>query len=161
MACFDTPILIWGIRACATPGQENMIVRAKRYISHLSDKKVRVVIPTPVLAEYLIGVPKEDRDSHRAILERNFLMPALDIRAAQLAADLQSDTEMMKTLRKQHGVDRQSLRTDAMIIAIAIVNGVQKIVTNDIDHFRKLAQGQILVDGLPDIVDQATLFEQP
>jgi hypothetical protein len=40
MICFDTQPLIWGVQGYATPGQEGMIVRTKKYIESLNAKGV-------------------------------------------------------------------------------------------------------------------------
>lgn len=117
------------------------------------------MLPTAVLAEYLVGLPGSEQGRHKRILERHFSMPAFDVPAAYLAAQLQADTEMLKQMSREHGVNRQALRTDAMIVAIAIVQKATKIITYDTAHFKKLAKGQIPVEDLPDVLDQRTMFE--
>jgi hypothetical protein len=50
------------------------------------------------------------------------------------------------------------VRIDILILAVAIVNGAEKIVTCD-PHFRRLAQGRIEVIDVPEEVEPGTLFE--
>lgn len=114
------------------------------------------MIPTPVLAEYLTAFPPDEHDTLRSIFEENFYLPPLDVAAAQVAARLLYDTDRMREIRREHGVDRQSLRTDAMIVAIAIVQKAERIVSHDARHYRKLASGEVLVTELPDIPEQET-----
>ena len=159
MTCIDTHILIWGVRGWASPAQEAMIPRTKRCIEHLAQSDERVMIPTPVVAEYLVGLPTEDHEAHLAILERNFFLPPLDVASAQLTASLLRNPGDVKGIRDKHGVDRQSLRTDAMIIAIAIVHGASKIVTHAAKHYHKLAKALIQIESIPEIQEQSLLFD--
>jgi predicted nucleic acid-binding protein len=158
MICFDTAPVIWGVQGAARPSQIEMIERTRRYIHHLDRTGQRVMIPAPVLVEYLLGFLGEEQDRQSGILEQSFLIPALDIPASRLAARLQSNTSLLQTIRTEHGVDRQGLRIEAMIIAIAVVNRAERIVTGD-PHFRQLAQSHIEVVEVPVIPNQAELFD--
>ena len=116
---------------------------AKAYLAHLFESGVKLVLPTPALAEYLIGIPSEDHERTRLVLERNFLMAPLSAKAAQVAAQLLQAVDTRR-MRAQHPVDRQSLRVDALIIGIAIDlqtsdGKAAKVVTYDLKHFRQLA----------------------
>jgi predicted nucleic acid-binding protein len=157
MICFDTAPVIWGVQGAARPSQVLMIERTKRYIVHLEKTGQRIMIPSPVLAEYLLGFEPDEQDRQSQILEQSFFIPALDIPAARLAARLQSQTELLKSIRKDHSIDRQSLRVDAMIIAIAVVNKAERIITGD-PHMGKLTRGMMEVVEVPDIAHQPELF---
>ena len=63
MICLDTHVLIWrlGKYARVTKGQEEMVDRAERYIDFLQREKIEIMIPTPVLAEYLVGATAQER----------------------------------------------------------------------------------------------------
>src|SRR5438105_887840 len=129
--CFDTSILIWGIRGQASPGQEQMIERTRRYIAHLDSTRQRVMIPAPVLAEYLIGSgSNEARNNERQVIESRFQVPSLNAPSAQLAAEIQ-DADNVRRIRQSGAVDRQCLRTDAFIIAVAIIHSAERIISND------------------------------
>jgi hypothetical protein len=58
LICFDTNILIWGIKEQSGKGQEEIIPRAKDFISSLDDETT-VLIPSIVVAEILMPIPKE------------------------------------------------------------------------------------------------------
>ncbi len=60
MVCLDTHVIIWGIKEEASPGQENMVQRAKSYIRHQVNQGVNLMIPAPVVAEALIRGEVDD-----------------------------------------------------------------------------------------------------
>ena len=152
MICLDTSILIWGVRGFASRGQEHVIGRAERYIRWLRLKNERVMIPTPVLAEYLVGATATELH-HGEIFEMGFEMPPFDIPAAKITADLIRDTDLIKTIEKEHGVPHQCVKTDAMIVGIAIHRKVERIVTTDNDFrvLERIARGRITVSKMPEI----------
>jgi len=156
MICLDTPILIWGVRESATRGQEHMIDKASRYIAYLESQNERIMVPTPVIAEYLVGATVTQRRD-RVILERGFYAPGFDLPSAELAAELLRDTDLIKRTRDETGVDRLLIKIDAQIIAIAITHHAKKIVTPNVRHFRVLARGKIDIEDLPDILEQNRL----
>jgi predicted nucleic acid-binding protein len=159
MICLDTAILIWGVRGIATAGQEPMIGRTRRYLDHLEEARTTIMVPTPALSEYLVGAESSVKAAEElAIFERGFYLPGFDIPSAFLAAELQRDSDKMKSIRKEFGVDRQQLRTDAMIIAIAVIHKAAKIITNDLRHFTRLAGDRIAVVEVPEILEQSKLF---
>jgi hypothetical protein len=53
--CFDTAPVIWGVREISARGDERMIVRTPRYIKYLNNSKFVIMVPAPVVAEYLVG----------------------------------------------------------------------------------------------------------
>lgn len=53
MICFDTMVLIWGVQGWASPGQEELVGRTKRYVTSLARENERIMVPTPALTEYL------------------------------------------------------------------------------------------------------------
>ncbi len=158
MICFDTQPLIWGVQGYATPGQESMIGRTRKYIESLDAKQVRVMVPSPAVFEYLIGFTPEEQKVQRGIIERQFFVPAVDLPAAELAAELMSDTEEMKRLAGQYGLRRQMLRVDALIVAVAIIQRADAVVTDDVAHFPRLAQGRVQIIEVPDVATQGNLF---
>lgn len=156
MICFDTPAVIWGVRGVASPGQEGMISRTKKYIKYLEPKKEKIMIPAPALAEYLMGCETpQQRAAEAAEIERHFMVPAFDARAAHKAGEIYNK-DLEKAIRASGGC-HQCLRTDIMIIAVAIVNNADKIVTSD-SHFLRLAHGLITVIEVPELDEQSEFF---
>ena len=80
MVCLDTHVIIWGIKEEASPGQENMVQRAKSYIRHQVNQGVDLMIPAPVVAEAVVKLTT----CIRTIIESSFFIPAFDSPAALL-----------------------------------------------------------------------------
>ena len=47
-------------------------------------------------------------------------MPPFDIPAAKITAGLMRDTDLIKSIKKEEKIQHQCIKTDAMILAIAI-----------------------------------------
>ena len=100
MVCLDTHVIIWGIKEEASPGQENMVQRAKSYIRHQVNQGVDLMIPAPVVAEALIRGEVDDLRTIRTIIESSFFIPAFDSPAAFLAAELERSRGVDELLEK-------------------------------------------------------------
>lgn len=159
MVCFDTGPIIWGVQGRAKPGQEHMVRRTKRYIRYLADQRKAIMIPAPALAEYLIKFDQKDREQQKKLIEQQFFVPAFDLPAAELAAELEHDSALLKSVKAANGVTRDQLRVDAQIVAIAVVQKAEKIITND-PHLKEIARGRIPVEEVPQITDQPSLFPE-
>lgn len=158
MICFDTMLLIWGVQGTATLGQEDMIVRTKRYIRYLAEKRTKIMIPAPVVTEYLLGFGPQDAKVQHSLIEQYFYVPSFDLPAARLAAELLRNRQVTDAIRAEHGIGREQLRNDAQILAVAITNSAEKVISTD-PQMARLAQGRIPVVGVPKIEDQLELFE--
>ena len=90
MISLDMQTLMWGVREWASPGQEDMIRKATRYLMHLDLTKERVLVPSPVVTEYLAGFPIEEHAAQLAVIAKRFIVPTLDLKAAAIAAELQN-----------------------------------------------------------------------
>ena len=159
MICFDTSPVIWGVQGAAKTSQQRMIDRTRRYIRFLATENERIMVPAPVLMEYLVAFKSNEQDHQRQLIEQNFFVPSFDIPAALVAAQLLGNRALIKAIQKTEKVNPQSLRIDAQIIAIAIVHGASKIISND-PHFSKLADGKIIIQDVPDIQDQGEMFDK-
>lgn len=145
--CFDTAPLIWGVRGDSTRGQESEIEKTKSYISVLRSSHKQIMVPAPVLTEYLVGA--SDTELHELdVLKQGFQIANLDAASAVLAASLQRG-DLARVIHEDFGVERQCIKIDALIIAIAITNHASRIITHDIEHFKVLARGRIPVSGVP------------
>lgn len=161
MICFDTAVLIWGVQGAARKGQEEMIQRTRSYIEYLTRENVQIIVPSPVVTEYLSGFEDdEQRDQQQRLLERHFVIPSFDHRAAVLAAELGLRGDDRKQIIAS-GVDRQALKVDAQIVAIGITQGAERIISPD-PHLERIARGRIQVQGVPKVspIDQLALAEE-
>lgn len=157
LICFDTGPLIFGVQRTAKPEQLHMIPQMERYLRYLAGQKdVRIIVPSPVVHEYLAGFPLEEQDAQLQALESRFLMPSFDVPAVRIAAGIADAT---RTYRAPPGGDisRQAQKMDVQVIAIAVAQKAKLIVTHNVKHFRTLARGLIEVTDIPDIREQKSL----
>lgn len=154
MICLDTMVLIWGVQGAARSRQEHMVERTRRFLRSLRADNEVLMVPTPALAEYLQGFQATDRRSQFVRLEEFFFLPAFDSASAYLAAELSRQKVVREAYRSG---DRQAVKTDIQIIATAIVHGAERIVTHDVDDFRRVAGQRIRVSDVPSIAEQLDL----
>ncbi len=153
MICFDTMTIIWGVQGVAKETQSHMVPRTKRYIEYLAEKNEKVMIPAPALTEYLVYFDREERKDQRQIIERNFIVPSFDIAAVEVAAALLGNTKVIQEMRRKGQYDKIRVSIDAQIIAVAIVNQAEKIISHD-PRLTKLANERIVVQEVPVIQEQ-------
>jgi predicted nucleic acid-binding protein len=153
MICFDTHVLIWGVQGKAKAGQEALVQRTRRFIHFLNQTDKQVMIPAPVVGEYLVGFSGNDLTTQKDLIQKHFFVPSLDVHAAAIQAEIEHDSYLIK---KANGIDRQRLRVDSQIIAIALVSRAEKIISHD-PHMRELAGNRIKVEEVPAIIEQLAL----
>ena len=153
MICFDTAPLIWGIQGKAKEGQEHLVEQTKRYIKHLSEKRKKVAIPAPVVAEYLQKFNEYERQKQIVVLQKYFRIPSFDAKAAILAAELEGNKEVISEIKKAGNITRDQIRIDAQVVSTAIVCGADKIISHD-PHLKKISQGRIDIIEVPNIHSQ-------
>lgn len=132
-----------------------MVERTKRYLDSLKDENETLMIPTPVVAEYLQGFDRDAQPDQLDKLQRYFFLPSFDVASACLAAEISSG----KTVPTSYGPgDRDSIKTDVQIIAIAIVHRADLIVTHNVSEFSRLAGDRIQISDVPSVPQQPQLF---
>jgi hypothetical protein len=89
MYSVDTNVLIWGLKKRATENRVDMIPRAVEFFKTVRSHRIRIIIPSQVMAEFLAGYPDDaSRDAACKMLEENFFIAPLDGNAANIAASL-------------------------------------------------------------------------
>ena len=111
------------------------------------------MVPAPAAAEYLQGFDDKERQEQLAALKRYFFVPSFDLPAAAIAAELSRRSDVWDL---KHA-DRQKVKTDVQIIAIAIAHRAELIVTDNVKEFRAIAAGKIAVSEVPGVEEQQTL----
>jgi predicted nucleic acid-binding protein len=145
--CLDTTPMIWGVREDADNDDFHMIERTKLYIKKISEAGFAIMVPSPVVAEYLVGATQTQFHENE-IIRRGFEHPDFDVRCAELAARLQRGG-MVDEIHDETGIPKSNIRIDSFIISIAIINEAEKIVTNNVREFKKLSRNQIEIIDVP------------
>jgi predicted nucleic acid-binding protein len=158
VVCLDTNILIWAIKEQATPGQEAMIARAKRFLRKLDQDGAQVIIPSLIIAELLMPVPVEHHAAFTNLIERSFIVAPFDVKAAIHFVRIWQQKRKHESIRElvEAGKTKGELKADAMIVAIAVSQGASCLYTHD-GPMRKVADGFIRVSDIPDVAEQADL----
>lgn len=155
MYALDTSVLIWGIQGFESEGAEGMASRAKSFLQHLEKEGETVAVPAPAVAEFLVGLPADQRQGALLVLKRNFFVPAFDFDAALVAADI--------TPAAPEGEDpqvpKQRAKVDVMIAASAIAAGATHLVTHNTSDFARLSQHSLRIIEIPEQSEEQRLFE--
>jgi|SRR3569833_2408103 len=151
----DSQIFIWGINGDANDSQKHEIIRAKTLFKHIEQQKLKLIVPTPQLAELLSGCTGEKKEILLNKLNKYPVVPFDNIAALKFG-ELMHLTLKDADLReyfKSKDIFKARMKFDCMIVSIGITRGVKCIYTHDPD-LRKYAKGQVK------IVDYAKLAVQ-
>jgi predicted nucleic acid-binding protein len=159
VACIDTHILIWGIQRNARLGQEEMIPRALALLAQLDKDRTRVVVPSIVIGEFLLGLPVDEHPRCQELINRRFMVVPYDLLASLHFSRIwhqKKDAKVIETI-KQGGATRTELGADAMIVATALAAGATSIYGHDkgVGH---LADGFIAFEDIAQMVLQTTFL---
>jgi predicted nucleic acid-binding protein len=146
----DTQSLVWAVRRQGTASE---LDRAKWLFEELQIAKAQVLIPTIVVAEYLVPADKKTHASIIEAINRRFLIKPFDVECASLAAELFKVGKPMRQAGVPFG--REVLRADTLIIATAKVHKAKVFYTDDKDC-RELAA--TVLDARPLPVNSPHLF---
>ncbi|NJL57616.1 PIN domain-containing protein [bacterium] len=132
MVCFDTHVIIWGIKREATAGQEGKIAQAESLISSCEENKINIMIPSIVFAEVICNLDSKLQNELSAVMTRRFIIPPFDTRAALYFAQMWKEAwGRRKGLDENIRVSREHMKADLMIIATARSNGAYCIYSED------------------------------
>ncbi|MEB5483218.1 hypothetical protein QMA69_04065 [Burkholderia pseudomallei] len=141
MVVFDTSFLALafdiGYQAPLDPATGKPLTqcaeRINNLISNLSASKQRILIPTPVLAEYLVeGGPDKDKRLQIFVSSRVFSVAAFDQRAAIECAMIEDgDSKQKKTKKLTPTETKAKVKFDRQVIAVAKAHRAQTLYTGD------------------------------
>jgi hypothetical protein len=94
----------------------------------LEEQKEKIVVPTVMVSELLLGVDPKRHGDYVAALQQRFFCPPYDLRAAALAAELWLHH---RGLPKDQQMQRSVLKADVMIVATAKVAGAAVFYSHD------------------------------
>jgi len=144
----DAQILIWGIKRQATKNREEMIERAVAFFRQCSNDHQQVYLPAQSFSEFLVGYDPAKRRELLTLLPRGFIVAPLDAKAAAIAADLQTNWNLLREIGAEFGTTRQQIKSDINVLASSIAVGAAYLYSEDA-QMNRLAQGKMLVKGLP------------
>lgn len=109
-----------------------------------------IIIPTPVLAEYLVGIDKKDHQTHLNMIQRKscFEIASFDEIAAIECAQMPSIKEL-KLMMKSDTANK--VKFDRQIISIAKSLNVDEVWTHDRGVFSRCKEMGMVVKSLADI----------
>jgi len=158
LVCFDTHILIWGVEKTSHPQQSDMIIKTGLFLEHLKENNIEAIIPSVVLSEFLMHVPKEKIENYLSSFQKHYIIAPFDAMAAIKFAKIwqsKSDDETIKRLIND-GFRKNCLKIDSMIIATAITRNAECIYSHD-NGLQKFASGDIDVREVPSLPGQLNL----
>ena len=163
IVCMDTAVLIWGVQGVASPGTEAMPSKTRAFLESLAGQ-CDILIPTPVLTEFLQKFPKPEQQQYLRDISKidGIFFHPFDLEASLVAAELQAGRRLRELRRELHA-DRVCVKTDLMILAIAVVVAADKLITPDVDDYHKLASSSDYrfpeISNVPDAVSQPNFFD--
>ncbi|WJN60908.1 PIN domain-containing protein [Pseudomonas sp. SO81] len=164
----DTNILIQTLRNAKAGAQlydpetgepvDRLEARAEALIEQIDSKDGVVLIPAPVLAEYLIGVAHDAYQTHLDLIGGTscFEVVPFDQIAAIECALMVNDEE----LRALDTVaSKAKLRVDRQIIAIALANNADELWTHDVGLYKKAVSCGLSCKSLAHILPKPEQLE--
>lgn len=138
MVVFDTSSIILALDPSAKPptDENNQIVsncqeRIEYLLESLNKAKTSILIPTPVFAEYLVGVGQNKHEFIDKILKsRNFELCSFDVKAA-IELSMLIDPDLQSGKKLDDKTTKAKVKFDRQIVAIAKSLGAQQIYTDD------------------------------
>ncbi|HHP1489061.1 TPA: type II toxin-antitoxin system VapC family toxin [Klebsiella pneumoniae] len=124
--------------------------RVEALIDMVESSGGAVIIPTPVLAEYLVGIDKKDHQTHLNLIQRQscFEIASFDEISAIECAQMPSIKEL-KLMMKSDTASK--VKFDRQIISIAKALNVDEVWTHDKGVFNRCKEMGIVVKSLADI----------
>src|SRR4051812_27070279 len=89
--CIDTQILFWALVKKPPKNNEHLVRTATDFMKWVDQQKHQVILPTIILGEMLVAVPKEDHPSVLKQINRDWRVVEYDLPASVRFAVLQQD----------------------------------------------------------------------
>ena len=148
MDAIDTSILIWGVKRQSPPDRPDIVDRCIALLDMLKSKHSVIMVPSIVVAEYLADFPPDKQEEQRRIFGRHFFVALFDAGAAAIVGQIYSKKNMQEA-QSTGNACRQCVKADLNIIATTITHHASRIYTDNTKHFKILACGRIIVEGIP------------
>ncbi len=153
LVCFDTQIIIWGVKKQATPEQEDNIEKARYLIAMCEEDGIKIMVPSVVVAELLCALEPRLHSAFSDLMHRQFIVPPFDTQAALHFAEIWRNK---KQIKEASGISRAEMKADFMITAIALARKADCIYSED-QGLKRFAQDFIDVKSLPTVEKQMSI----
>ncbi|MEO1163293.1 MAG: PIN domain-containing protein [Chloroflexota bacterium] len=153
----DTQLLYWAIIQRPPMGHEHVLGQVTRFLKWTVDNEHKVIVPSIVLSELLIGVPYDKQKYVLAQVTAHYRIVPFDLKASAVFAKMRRDHLIKHRLDDLLNPDilhatRGALKADIMIIATAIAHGADILYSYD-DKLRRLADSYITARNFTDELD--------
>ncbi len=155
LVCFDTHIIIWGVRRKATSGQEDRIEKSEYLINKCEKDGIKIMVPSVVVAEVLCALDPGLHNAVSELMHHRFIVPPFDTQAALHFAKMWRDKKQLKD-DGEMSISRAEMKADFMITATALARGASCIYSEDAG-LKKFAQDYIDVRSLPSVERQMSI----
>lgn len=124
--------------------------RADALVEQITSRRGRLIVPTPVLTEYLLGIDPVESDAH--VRELNS-MTAIEFMPFDELAAIECAYMVNAVERSQlsPNATKAKLRFDRQILAICKAAGVDELWTHDVELYNKAKEVDISSGSLADI----------
>lgn len=139
-------VLIWAVRGFRTGESptDPMLDRTKAWLADLATNNATVLVPAPVIGEYLAGVDPAQQSAAAAQLSKQFPVAAYGLVAAVRFAELWH----VAYGSGRPGADGRRHKVDMQIVACALASRADALYSHN-DDVRKFAAGRIPVREVP------------
>lgn len=136
-----------------------MIDRAQYLIEQCEEKKDKILVPSIVVAELLMGTNSAKHEQLIQLLERRFIIPPFDVQASAFFAKIWRQNKTTRKVLIAEGLaTRAELKADSMIVATAVAKKAWCIYSMD-PHIRKFADGFVSVLTIPELPIEPTQLD--
>src|SRR4051794_35120242 len=127
MICIDTNALIWAVESNPPPHVSDHCKRIRAYLVRLRDEQTPIILPVPVLFEFLCKYPKEQHEVVRTALAEGFILFDVSPQVASEGAVLFQLGQ--SAAQAAGGTPKQQRKMDVLVAASAIVAGASEVVS--------------------------------
>jgi|LSQX01.2.fsa_nt_gb predicted nucleic acid-binding protein len=156
----DTQILIYAIEKTKHVENEQIHIRAKRFVGKMQEEGHRLVLPSVVVAEYLVSHEFNNEMAAYRALAKQFVIAPFDARTATIFGPIYRDKglSMIKEDCPSKKCRRRKISVDCQVVATAIACRADWLIAHDSDIHR-LGEGLVEVKEIPVIPEQLRLID--
>ena len=162
-ACVDTQILFWSLVQKAPPNDPDAIKKALNLFRWLDEQGFNLIVPSLVVGELLVPVPPEQHGTIIKQVQENWIVVDFDIKVAAEFARLRhkylSETARRQLQQMMSGVPHRTIVADMMILATALANKADYLITDDIGMSKLAGSNNLDVLGTASAPFQSSFLE--